>query len=393
MKIINKIQQVLLLILIYLLCTRSKNKYDEVLIVVLGVVTFIRNIYYREYFLIRKEIVYNITIWSVLITISFIKMRFFYSAGDYINLYQNIMIGNFLLFIILTQIDFSKILKKIFVLINVLSLYSIYKGIDFIKNNGFFVRGYAWGNPNYYSMLLGIFMIISFASFLYEKKLKYKMIYLVLNLLQFFMLVSVGQSRNVYFAMVISYLLATCLFYYEEIKLKNFFKLFSYVCMIVLLFYCLTNYTHLRVTNISLNKFLDNPRILIWKKVLFEEKFNILLGKGFAYYTMNKFKDSVGVYIWAAHNDSIEFLVTQGVFSMLCYWLFILYSLKELWKKYLIEQNLEVLIAFIIVIYFFQIGMLDLPFYHKRIAEFLFLFIAIGINKNKKIINKKRKLS
>lgn len=290
MKVIERIQQIFLIVLIYLLCTRIKNKYDELIVIGLGIITIIKNIYFKEYFVIKKSWLYLLSIWILLITISFFKMKYSYTNGEYIQLYKEMMISNFLLFIILIQIDIFKLIpqKYFFLEINILSLYSVYKGMIFLKNNGLFVRGIAWGNPNYYSMVLGIFMIISFISFLYEKKIAYKLLYISLNLLQFFMMVSIGQSRNVLMGVIISYFLSIGIFYYKKIKLKSFIKLIYTIFIILFLSYCIGKYNNLRIVEISFEKFLKNPRILIWKKVLFEDKFNIFFGKGFAYFSYNK---------------------------------------------------------------------------------------------------------
>lgn len=197
------------------------------------------------------------------------------------------------------------------------------------------------------------------------------------------MMVSIGQSRNVCAMIFISYFIAIALFYYKSISLKKFIKIFSGVLITLLFFLFIAEKNDLRVVEISLKEFLNNPRILIWKKALFEEKFNIFLGKGFAYYTMNSFSDSVGVNIWAVHNDSLEIFVTQGIFALLCYWGFIFFSLKDLINNFIIKKKKEVLLAIIILIYFVGVGMLDLPLYHKRIAQFTFFFIALGISKEK----------
>lgn len=384
--IIEKIQLFLFLSVIYLMCTRIKNKYDEIIIILLGIVTVSKNFYYKKYFFIEKKIIYSVFFWMILMSFSFFKMLERYPNGEYIILYRNAMIDCFLLFFILTQIDLKSIFNenKFLNIINILSIYSIYKGIVFIKSNGLFIRGYAWGNPNYYSMLLGIFGIISFICFLFEKNKVYKILYLILNTLQLFMFISIGQSRNVFLALIINYVICIFLYYLKNKERKQVLKvILVFICIILLAIFILKSFNY-RVIDISVEKFINNPRILIWKKALFDEKFNIFFGKGFAYYTMNKFKDSVGVTIWALHNDSLEFLVTQGIFSMVLYLGFILYFMKSLLCKFLHNSDKMILISLILVFYFFMIGMLDLAFYQKRISQFVFLFLGLNIYKEKR---------
>lgn len=393
-KIMESLQYILFFIIVYLVCTRFKNKYEVGTIIALGVVALLKNFYNKEYLRIDRKIFYIIFFWILIITLSFFKMLKLYPSGEgeYIVLYKNMMIYNFLLFFVLTQIEFEKFRYKerILDLINILSLYPVYKGVIYIKDNGIFKIGVIYGHQNYYSMLIGIFSIISFGCFCFEKNKIYKLLYLCLNILQLFVYISVGQSRNVFLALCISYISCLILFNWKENR-KRVFKILLFSLFIVSIGIFILKLNNLRVVDISVEKFLNNPRILIWKKCLIDEKFNLFFGKGFAYYIMNKFKDSVGVTIWALHNDSLEFLVTQGIFSMLLYWGFIFYFIKSFLVDFLHTRNKMSLITFILVLYFFMIGMLDLPFYSKRISQFIFLFLGMNIHREKRKIKDEKK--
>lgn len=393
-KIMESLQYILFFIIVYLVCTRFKNKYEVGTIIALGVVALLKNFYNKEYLRIDRKIFYIIFFWILIITLSFFKMLKLYPSGEgeYIVLYKNMMIYNFLLFFVLTQIEFEKFRYKerILDLINILSLYPVYKGVIYIKDNGIFKIGVIYGHQNYYSMLIGIFSIISFGCFCFEKNKIYKLLYLCLNILQLFVYISVGQSRNVFLALCISYISCLILFNWKENR-KRVFKILLFSLFIVSIGIFILKLNNLRVVDISVEKFLNDPRILIWKKCLIDEKFNLFFGKGFAYYIMNKFKDSVGVTIWALHNDSLEFLVTQGIFSMLLYWGFIFYFIKSFLVDFLHTRNKMSLITFILVLYFFMIGMLDLPFYSKRISQFIFLFLGMNIHREKRKIKDEKK--
>lgn len=166
---------ILFFILIYLLCTRRENKYDEFILFSLGIITLIEVWINKKYYKVNKKIVRILCIWIVLATISFIRMKINNENGLYVKLYYNMLIDNFFLFFIISQINLEEKIgiNLLIKIINILSLYSIYKGVEFISKYGFFIRGGIWRNPNYYSMILGIFMIVSFISFLYEKRIKY----------------------------------------------------------------------------------------------------------------------------------------------------------------------------------------------------------------------------
>lgn len=400
MSLINKkigiIENIVVVILVYLLSTRYKNKYDELFIFTLGGIVLLRYYIDKEKLRINqsgKKIFILLIIWTFCLSFSFVNMLNQYNKfGYYVILYRNLLISGILLFVISLYLRLDNYInkKRIIVLINLFSIYSIFKGLLFISENGILKRGSIWGNPNHYSMLIGVFVVISYISVLYEKKYILKILYLILNILQLFCLVSVGQSRNVFFALGIIYILGIALFLNKEKEVKLFTKkiLVLFILVFIILIYINHLKINLRVFDIGIKEFLNNPRILIWKKVLFDEEFNIIHGKGFAYYTMNNFKDKVGVSIAASHNDYIEILVTQGIVSLISYLLFLIFSFYLVLKKFFREGNICTLITLMIIIYFFSIGMLDNPLYQKRVFQFLFLFLGLTLSEEVFIFTK-----
>lgn len=392
---INKLDvlnYILVIILVYLMCTRKYNKYDEVITYVLGIICFSNIFITKKYLKINKTIVFFLITWCILITNSLTKMIFNYSEGEYIKFYRYIMIDGVLLFFIFTQLNINRLLMKdrLLIMINLLSVYPLSKGIDFILENGIFKRGFIWGNPNHYSMIMGFFIIISFVSFVTENRVRYKIFFLILNILQFFTMNCVGQSRNVFFALNLIYGLVIGL-HYNFFKKNNIKKLFILLLGICVIFFCFEFFNlgeKYRIFRIGFEDLITNPRILLWKKGLIDDEFNFILGKGFAYYTMNTFKDTVGVTISTLHNDCIEILVTQGIISLITYLGFIFYSLKVILREYLVTNNKIFLITVVFIVYFLMIGMLENPIYNKRAVQFLFMFIGLSLHLINDRINK-----
>lgn len=173
---INKVDilnYILVIALIYLMCTRKYNKYDEIITLILGINCLYKIFYLKNYTKINKIIILLVG-WSILMTNSLINMMSIYSKGHYLELYKYIIVDGVLIFFIFSQLNINFLLidDRLLKLINFLSIYPILKGINFILEKGTFIRGYIWGNPNFYSMILGIFIIISFIGYITEKNIK-----------------------------------------------------------------------------------------------------------------------------------------------------------------------------------------------------------------------------
>lgn len=385
--IIEKIQLILFIIMIYLMCTRYNHKYDEKIIVVLGILVgvnfFIKKIYYQ----IDKKILGLLLVWLVFIHISFYKAKITFSTDEYMGAYKVLVLSGIGVLLVVSQLDISKILerRRLLMVINFLSLYGIYKGLIYSLKYGFFIRGDIWGGPNTYSILLGNFAVISFVSFLYcEQKIK-KIIYLILNILQLFFIISVGQSRTTFCSLMFIYYIGFLLFNVKRNNLKKLLLNTLIISGIMIMLIAIINKYNLRVSEVSLEALLNNPRVGIWKKCL-NDGFDIFTGKGLGYYLVgeHKFRDAVGVTIGTLHNDSLELLITQGIFSLISYWGLILTSLMVCLKKYLDSKDENNLIAIMLLIFLILLGTLETAIYVKRLIQFIFLFLAISI-KGKKI--------
>lgn len=386
--IIEKLQYIFFMIMIYLLCTRDSQKYDEKVLVILGILALVDILKNKEYYSLNKKIIFFILVWFIFINISLYKAYILFPTNEYIGAYKVLIpaIGTFL---VISQTKSDKILdsKKILDLINILSVYGIYKGLIHSLENGFFVRGYIWGGPNTYAILLGNFAIISFVSFLYSEKKFKKLFYLVLNICQVFFIISIGQSRTTFCSLMVIYFIGFFFFYFKKKNLKVLIRNTLIMIGIMVIFILIIDKYNLRVSRVSIEELVNNGRVNIWKRGL-NDGFNIFTGKGFGYYLVGEhsFKYGVGVQIRTLHNDSLELLITQGIFSLLSYWGLLLTALLLNIKEYLKCKNEYNLISIMFLIFLILLGMLETATYVKRLMQFVFLFLALSMDKKTNII-------
>lgn len=385
--IIEKLQYIFFIIMIYLLCTRDSQKYDEKVLMILGILGLVDILKNKEYYSLNKKIIFFILAWFIFINISLYKAYILFPTNEYVGAYK-VLISAIVTFLVISQIKIDKLLdrKKILDLINILSIYGIYKGLVYSLEKGFFVRGNIWGGPNTYAILLGNFAIISFASFLYsEKKIK-KLLYLVLNMCQLFFIISIGQSRTTFCSLMVIYFIGFFFFYFKKKNPKVLIKNTLIMIGIMVIFILIIDKYNLRVSRVSIEALVNNARVGIWKRCL-NDGFNIFTGKGLGYYLVgeHRFKDAVGVTIGTLHNDSLELLITQGIFSLISYWGLLLASLLLNIKEYLKFKNEYTLITIMFLIFLILLGMLETAIYVKRLMQFIFLFLAFSIEKEKSV--------
>lgn len=385
--IVEKLQYIFFIIMIYLLCTRDSQKYDEKVLMILGILVLVDILKNKEYYSLNKKIIFFILAWFIFINISLYKAYILFPTNEYIGVYK-VLISAIVTFLVISQIKVDKLLdrKKILDLINILSIYGIYKGLVYSLEKGFFIRGNIWGGPNTYAILLGNFAIISFASFLYSEKKFKKLLYLVLNICQLFFIISIGQSRTTFCSLMVIYFIGFLFFCFKKKNLKILIRNTLIMIGIMVIFILIIDKYNLRVSRVSIEALVNNPRVGIWKRCL-NDGFNIFTGKGLGYYLVgeHRFKDAVGVTIGTLHNDSLELLITQGIFSLISYWGLLLAFLLLNIKEYLKYKNEYTLITIMFLIFLMLLGMLETAIYVKRLMQFVFLFLAFSIEKEKSV--------
>ena len=71
--IIEKLQYIFFIIMIYLLCTRDSQKYDEKVLMILGILGLVDILKNKEYYSLNKKIIFFILAWFIFINISLYK--------------------------------------------------------------------------------------------------------------------------------------------------------------------------------------------------------------------------------------------------------------------------------------------------------------------------------
>lgn len=377
-KILYYIQVLLFFILIYHLIKKSESRKDNILIILLFIMTFIRN--YKEKILLKinKEIIILSIVYLFYIIINYIFLSKHYKNIISMKMCDSLAKG-LILFLIISQIKFDEKIKNIilpFILLGALN--PIIKGLALIEKIGIFNPGRLtiWGNPNYYSMILGIFVIISlFSFFRYKNFIKILSCFIFGS--SFFIILTLTQSKTTFLALLI----VIILFNFEFLKGKYIkLKIISGILFFILLLF-LWNKNARILTTFNLNHILYDGRLMLWnigiEKFISERKY--LFGLGIGYFS-NNLIDFHGIKLGALHNDFIEILVTQGIIGFFLYCSLLFNLFKELYKKLL--KNYFSRIGLYLLIYMILIGISDIANIALRVPQLIFLICALGLNKS-----------
>lgn len=396
---LNKINVVLLFVIVYFMTIRRYTNADEILIVVLGILVLIERIKEKSYFLIDKRIL-------IISIVSFLILMFsYYQVNQILDLSENVIenrqnkeLFNVILFkyflfgSILSQMKLKEKYKiYIMYFINFCSLYVIYKGIEYGLKYSFFRRcDLIWRNPNYLSMMLGIFCIIAFISFFISQRIYLKVIFVFISILHLFLLVMIGQSRNVLAAVILCFFIAILIFYKEKFEKIELKKIIAVIIVGSIMMYVFVEHaSNLRVIRgLDPNIIKNDTRILLWKnafQIMKSNDVSFFKGMGFGYFIVEKIHVRTEV-LGAFHNDILEIIITQGYLNALNYFLFLMISCYIFLKEYFIEKKKVFLLTFLLIMYVFLTGLLDNIIYSDRVIQFMVLFIFLNLPKRKIMI-------
>lgn len=273
-----------------------------------------------------------------------------------------------------------------------------------IKDSWKYARGFQ-GNSMYFASLISICFFFVIAMFVFSKK---KIDWKISILLIFFTFGNAISGSMALFCTTI--FLFILLIGYEIYLLRK--KLFSkvrfikiFICIflfaIISVFYYYQNLDYQRdvktlskeVTNIQETKEQNNQfgtgRIYIWKQVLNKTKNHLLFGVGIdnVFYSFNpKLIDPVSGYaVDKAHNDYLQKLLCEGVFSFICYIIFLILIVLDNFRT---ENHLRRVIflgffAYITQI-FFSISVI-------RVSPIYWILVGLLMSDEIRSKNKKRK--
>lgn len=396
---LNKINIVLLFVIVYFMTIRRYTNADEILIVVLGILVLIERIKEKSYFLIDKRILIISIVGFLILMFSYYQVNQILDLSeDVIENRQNKELFNVILFkyflfgSILSQMKLKeKYEVYIMYFINFCSLYVIYKGIEYGLKYSFFRRcDLIWRTPNYLSMMLGVFSIIAFISIFVSKKTYLKIIFIFISILHLFLLVMIGQSRNVLAAVILCFFIAILIFYKEKFKKMELKKIIAVIIVGSIMTYVFVEYaSNLRVIrSLDPNIIKNDTRILLWKnafQIMKNNDVSFFKGMGFGYFIVEKMHVRTEV-LGAFHNDILEIIITQGYLNALNYFLFLMINCYIFLKEYFIEKKKVFLLIFLLIVYVFLTGLLDNIIYSDRVIQFMVLFIFLNLPKRKIMI-------
>lgn len=396
---LNKINIVLLFVIVYFMTIRRYTNADEILIVVLGILVLIERIKEKSYFLIDKRILIISIVGFLILMFSYYQVNQILDLSeDVIENRQNKELFNVILFkyflfgSILSQMKLKeKYEVYIMYFINFCSLYVIYKGIEYGLKYSFFRRcDLIWRQPNYLSMMLGVFSIIAFISIFVSKKTYLKIIFIFISILHMFLLVMIGQSRNVLAAVILCFFIAILVFYKEKLKKIELKKIIAVIIVGSIMMYVFVEHaSNLRVIRgLDPNIIKNDTRILLWKnafQIMKNNDVSFFKGMGFGYFIVEKIHVRNEI-LGAFHNDILEIIITQGYLNALNYFLFLMISCYIFLKEYFIEKKKVFLLTFLLIVYVFLTGLLDNIIYSDRVIQFMVLFIFLNLPKRKIMI-------
>lgn len=392
-EIIELLEAILLFSILYFWIAKHNWKHDSFLVLGLFIVSVTKKILKKEKFLFNKFFFGYGMLWIGWISITYYS----YNPGNIEIPFQkfrwdsfiNIIFKSIFLFIVLIQIKFS---KKIYELIYPISLLIMliptYRGIRLFYKENYIKklseeRWFLWRDPNYYSFVLGVFILIGMVAIFYRKRLYEKILGSFISCVSFAILILGPQSRNVIIALIINFIIIIYLFNKERGK-KNLRANIIILTVIGVFFKYILPKT--RLFGFGIKKISNEARMAVYKKgaELVKENYLDVNGLGFLYFVPKKLKMPTEE-LSALHNDVLEIVVTQGVIGLLFYLGFIIIILRELIIKYntkAISKEYTVL-GILLVIYFIFTGFFDTLIYNGRALELIFLFLGIALQKNK----------
>lgn len=375
---LEKIQLILYVILIYIMGNRRDFKYDEYFIILLGVLTILKDkisledikIKILDIFILINILLYSFSYYKTLSLNSFI-------LDVRINTIISIVLKCFFFFLIVQQMRLKEI-KYTMPLIVIGSIYPIYKIFNYGLKYNFKNRivGF-WGNSNYVGFFLGlIFLLGVILSFNY-KKLYLKIFYFSISAISFFELLLISRSRNALLGVVICTILTVVLTF--GINKKCIYWILGIIAILMGIFVKF-NSRFLQLFNINILK--NDGRIAVYKNSLdiLKTTPTPLLGKGFNSFFGGKLVGGLE----GTHNDILELLLNHGIIGFLFYTIMFGFILYLLIGSYRLNKNIYSIAGIVLWLYILILGLFDNAIGASRVYEITFLIFAVALNtKNK----------
>lgn len=375
----TEILSILTMIFLFFIIRKGSERY-VVDYVLMGVTIFFC-LYKKKYNKIPMGLVISIIGYTFFITLSFFKNDF---ISLNIELFFKIVIHNYILFLCLTQLELSEKYYNGFLFFFILcSLIVTIKGLEEWHLNNFspYYRVKMRTEPTILTIEIGIYVLMSFFSLLYSKKIIVKIISGIIFVLSFLVLISTNSRITL---LVIPLIIATTLLIKFKIRFKYFIIFF-------VLGICFIKEPHVnkylyRVKQLtSMENIEKETRIKIWLKGIKDFKENKYRPLGFYYYKNYE----LGAISWEKnphlHNNFLEIMITQGIGAIIFYISFNIFLLLEFIKKLKASQieSQKILIYFSIsVLVFLNLtGLTDCNIYFSKVNQLAFFMFALALCK------------
>ena len=408
------LQNILILVYPYLLSKRGNSSRVSA--------TFFLVLLFLIYMILTKnKIIFNKHIaiggigYMLFMTISMFILKNDFSYEKF-KMYERTIV--YLLFgFSMTQIEIDRrIYKYILIFFSFLSFFPIYRGLSEWRDNNFSPTMRLFGDnwPTKFPVELGIFLLISMVILLSKYKLWIKII-AGLSIILGYIVILGTQTRIMIILIPLIFLVAVVIN-----KNKKIFVLSCFVIILglVISFGALNSYfQRFNDKNIDGN-FSSKVRVLIHKRSFELTKRSNFLGIGyhnFQAYTLRvppdfseyvhfepdnlTYKQEIPlndntliIYAYTtdnSHNNILDILLTQGIFSLLFYIYMFLNIFLQLVRRYrdkdLKEYKQYFLLGLMVVIYVWINGFTEVTIYMEKVNQMMFFILGLALNNNIKI--------
>jgi len=379
-----------MLVYLFFLSRRGGSSKDIVSILIM---LFIIIYSYREgvkrYLTYKKEIIISI-FYIILVGVSYIILDNKRNDRFYTFTHATLFSIGFMIVLLNYKLE-NKYVKYILPLLIIISFPSMYKGIlDFYKHYNVIVQYRIEGDTytTKYAAEIGLYLLLGIFSAIYYKKIYIKLL-LVLYILINLGLIFLTQSRNTFIAIPL-----TIVFLYTIVDWKK-----GIIILLILLGglgvlfkynHNIANVNRIKSTISTVEKVKVDARYIIFLDGIKKAKNHLLVGEGFFKYrggTLNTPIEVTEHY----HNIFIETAVTQGVFTLVIYIVFIITLFIRMLKNYFKENDrlkrYIKLYGLAVFIFSLLYGLFEPIFYFEKIYQLIFTIIAMSFiiddNENK----------
>lgn len=378
----TEILSMLTMVIIFFIIRKGSERY-VVDCILMGITIFFC-LYKRKYNKISMGLIVSIVGYIFFMALSFFKSD---SINYNIELFFKIVFHNYMLFLCLTQLELNEKYYKNFLLFFILcSLIVTIKGLEEWHLNKFspYYRVKMRTEPTILTIEVGIYVLMSFFSLLYSKKIIVKAISFIIFVLSFLVLISTNSRITL---LVIPLIIAITLLIKFKIK-------FKYLIVFFILGICFIKEPHVnkylyRVKQLtSIENLEKETRIKIWKKGINDFKENKYKALGFCYYKNHE----LGAISWEKnphlHNNFLEIMVTQGMGALIFYICFNIFLFLEFIKKLkstqIKSQKILIYLSISLVVFLNLTGLTDCNIYFSKVNQLVFFTFALALCKVRK---------